>query len=80
MCSIGNLVLLHRSRNRGYRNASFNEKKSLIIDDFYTDKFDIRPYTLKVFASNITSEWTLKDIKIMANNIADNVERFLILS
>ena len=80
LCSIGNLVLLHRGRNRGYRNASFNEKKSLIINDFYTDNFDIRPYTLKVFASNITSEWTLKDIKIMANNIADNVERFLILS
>lgn len=80
LCSIGNLVLLHQGRNRGYRNASFNEKKSLIVNDFYTNKFDIRPYTLKTFASNVTSEWTLKDIETMANSIADNVERFLILS
>lgn len=80
LCSIGNLVLLHQRRNRSYKNASFNKKKSLIINDFYTNKYDIRPYTLKTFASNITSEWTLEDIKTMANNIADNVERFLILS
>lgn len=76
--SIGNLVLLHSSQNRSYRNASFNTKKSIIIKDYYNDKYSIRPYTLKAFSSNLTSMWTLEDIKKSTETLAQDIIDFLI--
>lgn len=76
--SIGNLVLLHSSQNRSYRNASFNTKKSIIIEDYYNDKYSIRPYTLKAFSSNHTSMWTLEDIKKSTETLANDIIDFLI--
>lgn len=76
--SIGNLVLLHSSQNRSYRNASFNTKKSIIIEDYYNDKYSIRPYTLKAFSSNHTSMWTLEDIKKSTETLAQDIIDFLI--
>ncbi len=76
--SIGNLVLLHSSQNRSYRNASFNTKKSIIIEDYYNDKYSIRPYTLKAFSSNHTSMWTLEDIKKSTDTLAHDIIDFLI--
>lgn len=76
--SIGNLVLLHSSQNRSYRNASFNTKKSIIIEDYYNDKYSIRPYTLKAFSSNHTSMWTLEDIKKSTETLAHDIIDFLI--
>lgn len=76
--SIGNLVLLHSSQNRSYHNASFNTKKSIIIEDYYNDKYSIRPYTLKAFSSNHTSMWTLEDIKKSTETLAQDIIDFLI--
>lgn len=76
--SIGNLVLLHSSQNRSYRNASFNTKKSIIIEDYYNNKYSIRPYTLKAFSSNHTSMWTLEDIKKSTETLAHDIIDFLI--
>lgn len=76
--SIGNLVLLHSGQNRSYRNASFNTKKSIIIEDYYNDKYPIRPYTLKAFSSNHTSMWTLEDIKKSTETLAQDIIDFLI--
>ena len=76
--SIGNLVLLHSSQNRSYRNASFNTKKSIIIEDYYNDKYSIRPYTLNAFSSNHTSMWTLEDIKKSTETLANDIIDFLI--
>ena len=76
--SIGNLVLLHSSQNRSYRNASFNTKKSIIIEDYYNNKYSIRPYTLKAFSSNHTSMWTLEDIKKSTETLANDIIDFLI--
>lgn len=76
--SIGNLVLLHSSQNRSYRNASFNTKKSIIIEDYYNNKYSIRPYTLKAFSSNHTSMWTLEDIKKSTEILAHDIIDFLI--
>lgn len=65
--SIGNIVLLNSSVNRGYGNSPFVDKRLAIINNYFDNKTDdvkrvksrnayIRPYTLKTFLSNLGGE------------------------
>ncbi len=65
--SIGNLVLLNLSVNRGYGNSSFADKRLAIINNYFDNKTGdkkpvksknafIRPYTLKTFLSNLDGD------------------------
>ena len=62
--SIGNIVMLNESVNRGYGNGSFAEKRRAILNNYFNEKAEgkralasknkyIRPYTLRTFLSNI---------------------------
>ena len=81
--SIGNLVLLDQSINRGYGNASFPEKKVQILTGYFAGKSAkgrevlIRPHTLNVFASEKDSMWTFGDIQKNADEIAEKISQFL---
>lgn len=86
--SLGNLVLLDQSVNRSYRNAVFNEKKTMILSHYFgnTDNIKgkseenvkpIRPYTLKVFTSEEDLKWTLKDIKSTAEDLSVTIGNFI---
>lgn len=92
--SIGNIVLLNESVNRGYGNGSFVEKRRAILNNYFNEKPDgkralasknkyIRPYTLKTFLSNLSSDkeaknqWTLSDIKKNANEVATVINTFI---
>ncbi len=65
--SIGNLVLLNLSVNRGYGNSSFADKRLAIINNYFDNMTGgkksvksknafIRPYTLKTFLSNLDGD------------------------
>lgn len=65
--SIGNIVLLNNSVNRGYRNSPFVEKRKAILNNFFNEKPGskrkiasknkfIRPFTLRTFLLNLSEE------------------------
>lgn len=51
--SIGNIVLLHKSINRSYRNNLYIEKMDRIISEFMVYDWYIRPHTFNVFTSKL---------------------------
>lgn len=80
--SIGNLVLLHRRVNRGYRNAVFQDKVNRIVIEYMQKSNYIRPYTLLVFLGKLSSDdkewrWNLTDIELNASNIKKQIKYFL---
>ena len=65
--SIGNIVLLNLSVNRGYGNSAFIAKRIAIINNYFDNRTHnrrslqsknayIRPFTLKTFLSNLNDE------------------------
>jgi len=58
--SIGNLVILHRSLNRGLGNKVYEQKRSKIIS-FHNQGNFIQPHTFKVFVRDFLND-TQKDI------------------
>lgn len=83
--SIGNLVLLSESINRHFKNAPYETKRNVIIQNYFGEgkKKHIRPWTLKVFIKGNSSEdsvfkpWSLKDIQTNANTIKESVSNFI---
>jgi uncharacterized protein with ParB-like and HNH nuclease domain len=53
--SIGNLVLLHRSLNRGLGNKVYEQKRSKIIS-FHNEGNFIQPHTFKVFVRDFLND------------------------
>jgi hypothetical protein len=84
--SIGNLVLLHRSINRGLGNKTYEQKRSRIISHHNKGEF-IQPHTFKVFvrdfleteANEYTDNefWLQKDIEHNAKYINEQIKSFL---
>jgi hypothetical protein len=79
--SIGNLVLLHFSINRGFGNDYYIDKRASVIKNSQDNKY-VRQHTLKVFTKQLNSledlnNWSMKDIEINANNIATILENFV---
>ena len=84
--SIGNLVLLHESINRGYGNDSYLVKREKITRHFFGDnekKRYIRPHTLNVFVKShekrdhALEDWSVDDISKNAN-IAETIKTWMI--
>ena len=85
--SIGNLVLLHESINRGYGNDSYLVKREKITRHFFGDnekKRYIRPHTLNVFVKShekrdhALEDWSVDDISKNAENIAETIKTWMI--
>lgn len=64
--SIGNIVLLNGSVNKGYHNSPFIDKRRAILNNYFNEKPDknrstssknkyIRPFTLRTFLLNLNS-------------------------
>ena len=73
--SIGNIVLLNLSVNRGYDNSPFMAKRLAIINNYFNNKTNdkqsirsknafIRPFTMRTFLSNLDGT----DIRTEKNN------------
>ena len=84
--SIGNLVLLHRSLNRGLGNKVYEQKRSKIIS-FYNDGNFIQPHTFKVFVRDFLNDdnveiyrdkefWTQDDIEYNVKYIDQQINNF----
>ena len=84
--SIGNLVLLHRSLNRGLGNKVYEQKSSKIIS-FYNDGNFIQPHTFKVFVRDFLNDdnveiyrdkefWTQDDIEYNVKYIDQQINNF----
>ena len=79
--SIGNIVLLFYSVNRGYGNDFFPKKRGEILKQFNNGNF-IRLHTRRVFAkesegySHEYNEWLKEDIDATAKSIRDSIEDF----
>lgn len=75
--AIGNLVLLHKSINRGFGNDYYNEKRSIVVENTKTGLY-VRNHTLDIFVKKEESEdlnvWTMDDIK---NNSRSIRSRFI---
>ncbi|MBS7786616.1 DUF262 domain-containing protein [Flavobacterium sp. CYK-55] len=79
--SIGNLVLLHYSINRGFGNDYYIDKRASVIKNTQLGKY-VRQHTLKVFTKQLNSsedlnDWTMNDIANNANKIALSLEAFV---
>lgn len=77
--SIGNLVLLHYTINRGFGNNYYADKRVTVIDNTERGHY-VRNHTLKVFVKQTQnqdiSNWTMDDIKANANTIANTFQIF----
>lgn len=84
--SIGNLVLLHRSLNRGLGNKVYEQKRSRIIS-FHNEGNFIQPHTFKVFVRDFLSDtqkdsytdnefWLQNDIVNNASYINQQINHF----
>lgn len=77
--SIGNLVLLHLSINRGFGNDYYTDKRISVINNTENGEY-VRQHTLKVFVKQTDSidlnEWTMKDITSNADKIQDTLFEF----
>lgn len=77
--SIGNLVLLHLSINRGFGNDYYTDKRISVINNTENGKY-VRQHTLKVFVKQTESadlnEWTMKDITSNADTIHNTLIEF----
>lgn len=86
--SIGNLVLLHRSLNRGLGNKVYEQKRSKIIS-FHNQGNFIQPHTFKVFVRDFLNNtqkdsytdnefWLQSDIVNNAEYINQQINHFFI--
>lgn len=70
--SIGNLVLLHLSINRGFGNDHYADKRICVINNTENGHY-VRQHTLKVFVKQTDSSdlnhWTMLDITANADKI-----------
>ena len=77
--SIGNLVLLHLSINRGFGNDYYTDKRICVINNTENGKY-VRQHTLKVFVKQIVSsnlnDWTMEDITSNADRIQNTLLEF----
>ena len=73
--SIGNLVLLNSKTNRGYGNASYVDKRRIIIELYEKGDKYIRNHTSSIFSKNV-NEWTIDNIKNTAEDIRKKIEKF----
>lgn len=84
--SIGNLVLLHRSLNRGLGNKVYEQKRSKIISHHSDGNF-IQPHTFKVFVRDFVDKnhdndytdkeyWLQSDIENNAKYIDTQIREF----
>ncbi len=77
--SIGNLVLLHLSINRGFGNDYYTDKRISVISNTENGEY-IRQHTLKVFVKQTQNEdisnWTMQDITYNADKIYDTLKMF----
>jgi len=77
--SIGNLVLLHLSINRGFGNEYYLNKRIAVINNTENGEY-VRQHTLKVFVKETESSdlnnWTMDDIKRSADQIHDILKGF----
>lgn len=60
--AIGNLVLLHRSLNRGLGNKVYDQKRSKIIS-FHNEGNFIQPHTFKVFVRDFLNDKNIEDYR-----------------
>lgn len=83
--SIGNLVLLNLSVNRGYGNSEYEIKRNKIVSLYESNnKYKyIRNHTWTIFTKSFYSneskdlnDWTIKDIETTAKYIRDSIEDF----
>ena len=77
--SIGNLVLLHLSINRGFGNDYYADKRISVINNTENGEY-VRQHTLKVFVKQIEnndlSNWTMQDIMSNADRIYKTIKEF----
>lgn len=77
--SIGNLVLLHQTINRGYGNDGYRKKRSEILSNTVNGLY-VRQHTVKVFLKHKSQEnlntWEFSDVRKNANEIAITLEEF----
>lgn len=79
--SIGNLVLLHRSINRGFGNNYYADKRIDIIKNTENGLY-VRSHTLKVFIKETESldlnVWKMDDIATNATRIHNTLEDYFV--
>jgi len=88
--SIGNIVLLDLTTNRSYHNNPYNEKRAVIITNYFKQsngkkEIFIRPFTLKVFikgnsgneVDRFPEKWTIKDIRDNAKTMAESLKTWV---
>lgn len=78
--SIGNLVLLHYSINRGFGNDYYIDKRVSVVENVKNGEY-IRQHTLNVFIngrseSKDLNNWSFRDIKKNADFIEENIKNF----
>lgn len=73
--SIGNLVLLDSHTNKSYGNASYIDKRRIIIELYEKGNKYIRNHTSSVFSKNV-NEWTIDNITKTAEDIRKEIEKF----
>lgn len=86
--SIGNLVLLHQTINRSYRNNNICIKMDRIISESLLNNIHIRPHTFNVFCSKLKTMdkngtilneafWSEDDIRNNAKKISEGITNYL---
>jgi hypothetical protein len=74
--SIGNLVLLHMSINRGFGNDYYTDKRICVINNTENGRY-VRQHTIKVFVKQTDNQdlnnWTMQDITANADKIHDTI-------
>lgn len=77
--SLGNLVLLHLTINRGFGNNAYVLKRKEVIKNTLNGLY-VRQHTtnafIKITESKDLNNWTLKDIEANADNIYNTLENF----
>lgn len=77
--SIGNLVLLHLSINRGFGNDYYTDKRISVINNTENGEY-VRQHTLKVFVKQTESsdlnDWSMHDITSNADRVHNTLLDF----
>lgn len=77
--SLGNLVLLHLTINRGFGNNAYVLKRANVIENTINGLY-VRQHTVNAFIKSTSSKdlnnWTLKDVERNADNIHTTLEEF----
>ncbi|WP_159020631.1 DUF262 domain-containing protein [Algibacter sp. L3A6] len=77
--SLGNLVLLHLTINRGFGNGEYALKRKNVIENTINGLY-VREHTVNAFIKSTSSKdlnnWTLKDVERNADEIYTTLEEF----